>query len=396
MAGRYRTRFFKIHTLLGQLRGDPDDLKTLSKVQHLLLHELMLVEQQIRRNKKKARKLRAARSRKQVLKLGYHEARVPLLQQRAYVWRCFGDALAYLYIDKFTLKQVYFNTENTNPRPSAGFISGKAGLQQEIALLIAALDHNVPAILSDLTNTVRFGDVCVMSGGEPRLLEVKTSKKADRRGRRQRRAIEKIHNFLETDESSELRGLGTIRRVAAEAPDKEYSATLNECLTEATQKGRSVVSPERGLAYAALTARRAVVSEVMDAIDMKSPWIVMLNDAKSQGAWQPYLPFTTTISNTQHLWRFVRGSLIILVLVDLNVLGEIVQDHGFEVTSVEPDEGHLLEISGPGKDGMMKISTQFMARAAYEFTSLEWLIEAATGRLRDSIAIGDPQNDRPT
>ena len=53
----------------------------------------------------------------------------------AYNWRCFGDAVAFLFMDKFALKQTYYNTNNTNPKPDAGFIIGKTGLQLELSIL---------------------------------------------------------------------------------------------------------------------------------------------------------------------------------------------------------------------------------------------------------------------
>ena len=46
----------------------------------------------------------------------------------------------------------------------------------ELVLLDSALKHNVPALLVDLTNTIRHGDVCLMGESDPYLIEAKASK----------------------------------------------------------------------------------------------------------------------------------------------------------------------------------------------------------------------------
>lgn len=69
-----------------------------------------------------------------------------------------------------------------------------------------ALQQNVPALLVDLTNTLRHGDVCLMGRPILQLIEVKASAGLDRRGRRQRRDIEKLQSFFDSDEAHDLRG----------------------------------------------------------------------------------------------------------------------------------------------------------------------------------------------
>ena len=80
-------------------------------------------------------------------------------------------------MDKFALKHTLYSTENTNPKQDAGFIAGKEGLSNELAVIDDALEHNVPALLVDLTNTIRHGDICLMGAADPYLIEVKASKK---------------------------------------------------------------------------------------------------------------------------------------------------------------------------------------------------------------------------
>jgi len=51
-------------------------------------------------------------------------------------------------------------------------------------MLDLAMKHNVPALLADLTNSVRHGDICLMGGSDPYLLEVKALNKLVRQARK--------------------------------------------------------------------------------------------------------------------------------------------------------------------------------------------------------------------
>ena len=95
-------------------------------------------------------------------------------------------------MDKFALKHSFYSTKNTNAKQGAGFITVDEGLANELVMVDLALEHNVPALLVDLTNTIRHGDVCLMGESDPYLIEVKKSKKLNSRGRKQKRNLEKL------------------------------------------------------------------------------------------------------------------------------------------------------------------------------------------------------------
>jgi len=113
-----------------------------------------------------------------------------------YNFLCLGDSLAFLYIDRFALKQTFFNVQNANPKQSGGFISGKFGLVGELSLLTNAISSGVPAVLCDLTNVIRYGDICLLGANDPVPIEVKSSKKKDSRGKRQNKKLQALSNFL--------------------------------------------------------------------------------------------------------------------------------------------------------------------------------------------------------
>ncbi len=247
MIGYRKHSFARAHSLLQALRIDLEDLTTLKELQKLLLHEVMRAEGKIRELKTEQRAVRGTEGSTVKKRPSYFEKRIELFRQCAFIWRCFGDAIAFLYMDRFALKQSFYSTENTNAKQDAGFIIGNEGLANELLLLDSALVHAVPALLVDLTNTIRHGDICLMGGSDPCLIEVKTSKKLNRRGKKQKRSLKKLHAFYETDMVEGFRGFPVLRRRAAEVPELTYVDQINECIVEAQKDGHAVRNPERGL-----------------------------------------------------------------------------------------------------------------------------------------------------
>src|SRR6266851_2846868 len=219
MLGYRKHSYTLAHSLLQTLRINLQDLATLKELQKLLLREVIRAEKKIRELKTELRSMKGAACSAASVRSVYLKNRIEGFRQCTYIWRCFGDAIAFLYMDKFALKQCFYSTENTNPKQNAGFILGKEGLANELALLDSALEHNVPAVLVDLTNTIRHGDICLMGESDPYLIEVKASKNLNRRGKKQKRSLEKLHTFFETDKCEGLRGFPEARRQVSEIPE---------------------------------------------------------------------------------------------------------------------------------------------------------------------------------
>jgi len=141
MLGYRKKSFADAHAHLSKLRANLADFATLKALQQLLCREIV-------RTEKKIRDLKAER--KAVMKAGGQRAgrrssillgRIEKVRHCAYVWRCFGDAIAFLYMDKFALKQCYYSTKHAGAKQTAGFLSDKSGLATEIAWLEFALEQ---------------------------------------------------------------------------------------------------------------------------------------------------------------------------------------------------------------------------------------------------------------
>jgi hypothetical protein len=190
MLGYRKKSFARAHELLGTLRSNLEDMDTLKELQQLIAREIVRTEKkgrEVRGNLKAVQHNGGAASQKRA---GSLKSRLESIRQVAYIWRCFGDAIAFSYMDKFALKQCFYSAHSTNPKQGAGFLSDKLGLPAEIKFVEMALQQNVPAILTDITNTIRYGDVCLMGAPDPHLVEVKSSRNLDRRGKRQQRELE--------------------------------------------------------------------------------------------------------------------------------------------------------------------------------------------------------------
>ena len=228
--------------MLSTIRTEPADLETLFDFQKLLIAEITLAERRVRENKARSNAERGKRS-------AYFRKRAQAHRQAIYYWKVFGDAIAFLYCDRFALKHVYYNTHNGNVRQDGGFISGSTGFEQEFDALRRLVDGGCPCVLCDLTNTIRYGDICVMVKDDPILIEVKSSGTKNRRGARQLRNMKTLREFYETDVSHGLRGFPTVHRVATRSVPYSYDVDLNECIDESYERGYALKSPKPGVYY---------------------------------------------------------------------------------------------------------------------------------------------------
>jgi hypothetical protein len=396
MLGYRKRSFDRAHTLLQALRADPEDLARLRQLQQLLLHEIIRAEEKIRELKTELKLIRQTANKLNERRSSYLKNRIEGYRQCTYVWRCFGDAIAFLYVDKFALKHCFYSTENTNVKQAAGFIAGKEGLANELMQLEFALHHNVPALLVDLTNTIRHGDICLMGASDPYLIEVKTSKKLDHRGKKQKRSLEKLHSFYETDKSDGLRGVPEVRRRASGMPERTHVNQINECIIEAQKDGFAVRQPEDGLHYIVMTQNAPRADQVVSSLALKEPWAFFLNQAKSDRSWAPYLPFILTIEDKHHLWDFIRGALIIVVMVEVGRLCQIAIEHGYDVKFDRNDAEYPLRVGIPPADGMAGISAHILARIGMEFVSPEWLVLSSIETIRLGAPLREECGDRPS
>jgi len=380
---RRRKSFFKLVDQIRAVERDRDDLRAVRRINRLVIAEISRAEVSIQRYREAHRELtrelknsRPDRATSKAIRARIRRATERIVEQedQIFIWKCFGDALAFVYLDKFSIKHAYFEIDQLGVKRDAGQISGKDGLKMEIACLEAALQHNVPAVLCDITNVLRYGDVCLLGGSDPYLVEVKSSPRLSARGRRQTEKIGRLHSFLETDKAETFRGtFGTTVRATLGVPERTNVDALNACIADAQVKGHAVASPEAGLSYIAIYDGVGI-DEAFNKLTTRPANVFVLNGDKNDHAWCPFVPFVLTIRDSHRLLDFIEGRLSLIVTIDPEPMCRSMSGDGWTVR-YSPTGDYALHCFYPEEPAYVAVSRQFLFRAAYEFTSLSWIGE---------------------
>lgn len=135
-----RTSLIKLVLWTHTLQHDPSRLDLLLPMQvHLVAR--------IRRNEARLSRLKACRADLvRALKTGHPakehanalrgdlnqvEGAIGQAQRRLRMWRNFGDAIAHIYQNKYSLKHLCLDAETNHLKPSAGSLSGKTGFAND-------------------------------------------------------------------------------------------------------------------------------------------------------------------------------------------------------------------------------------------------------------------------
>ena len=385
MLGYRKKSFDEAWRLISVLRANRNALDDLKSIQILLIKEICRTEVKIKALRAKLKKDVERGSGDKAPERLAHEGRLASYRKLGYIWRCFGDAVAFLYMDRFAIKQTYYNIDNTKPKQGAGFIGDKAGLKIELLVLTTYLDEGTPALLVDLTNSIRHGDVCLMDSSDPYLIEVKSGGGNDTRASKQRRGIRLIHKFFENDEAAGLRGVASVRRIEYRTPPKFHLDVLNRCIEHAAEKGHCLCSPEPGLHYLATLSRKLDIHTLFGDLDIRRPWLFFLNEAKNQHSWSPYYPFILSIENKDRLYDFIHGDLTLTVIMDTHVLESIFRKLGFSAAFTD-DEIYPIRVSLLGTEGELMVSKHIMTRIGLDFASAEWIARLSVEGFTEHLA----------
>jgi hypothetical protein len=169
MIGYYKKHILALSDAISQIQSSPERVDQLKEFQTLLIGRILNSEKKIDGFKKRLndlkRELRSSRPTKEKAKaikkqIKFYQQRINDHKWMLFVWRCFGDAVVFLYLDKFAIKPFLYEFGSNVQKQRAGRLAGKEGLKAELSVAFDALAHGVPAILCDLTNCIRHGDIC--------------------------------------------------------------------------------------------------------------------------------------------------------------------------------------------------------------------------------------------
>ena len=88
-------------------------------------------------------------------------------------------------------------------------------------------------------------------------------------------------------------------------------------------------------------------------------------------------PFTLTILSRDHLWEFIRGNVVLFVVLELEQLCAIAKQKGYDATLGRgEDDAPAFRILVPEVEGYAGPSSFTLARIGMEFVSPNWLVIA--------------------
>lgn len=284
--------------------------------------------------------------------------------------------LAFCLFVEGSLKHMLYNTYDYEVKPQAGAILGKVGLRKEWSFLKLIISQKIPAVLSDLTNTIRHGDICVLVGPDPIPIEVKTSKNRNVRVERQIASLSALTQFLQTDVATNFRGLDQVARIEVPGTDETHSTVMSDCIASSRDTGFAAISPEAGLTYVCMRSVEAA-SALGDYIKPRTI-VTVLNEAKSEGQWMPYFPFVLSIRGKEDLYDFMNGDGTLMILLETDAVVAAFAARGLAATFVDhPNVTPVVTRPGsqPGKDPFSGVSTPYFARLFYEFGTIASLVD---------------------
>jgi hypothetical protein len=378
--------FKQVHVL----RGDPyGKRENCLEIQEGLIRRITYVEARSRKLKIVIKDLqkrlalrqnvRLSKAEAQTIKdkISYYQNKVDEYQLLLIIFRQIGDALAFIYFDKWDIKPLAF-------KQSPGFVSQKKGLKQEKANLRRIFALGRVALMNDLTNCLRYGDISVPKDGKIIIFEVKSSNRTNSRTQRQMDKIRIICDYLSKDETGHLYEMdGDFHRIPLHSHEIHHREKLNSIISTALKNGVGYEEVEEGLHY--LVSTGAIPNNLDSPKDeCLGPGIAFLiNEIKYNKTG--YYPFTLSILNSEALYQFYQDNLLITILVDFGIIKRKLGSRGIEMELLS-DENWFFKIrnieDSKGGKGYCMVARQFFSRLLCEFLSLDWFLEEIIYKLR--------------
>lgn len=103
--------------------------------------------------------------------------------------------------------------------------------------------------------------------------------------------------------------------------------------------------------------------------------LVMLNELKR--SWPPYFPFVLSIGDPDHLYQFLSGDYVLMVIVDFDVIVSKFDSLGFDARVI--DRADYVLALRRREDGLVAaVSRPMVFRLFVEFVSLDWFVKVQT------------------
>lgn len=286
-----------------------------------------------------------------------------------------SDGLVFSVLPKWDIKPL-------SSKETAGFISGKQGLKLELRILRGLLRKGEIALMNDITNCLRHGDITVPRTPAPAILEVKSGSAQNPRTRRQMAKAQEVAAYLSKDAWNNWQGTGlTLIRRPLERREQHHRRRLATLIRNAINRGAATSWPEPGLCYVSLG--RSSVTDVLRTEFPKfrePPLAYTLFPCSQHPSY--YYPLTLSIADSDAWWAVVSGVVSLVILIDPARVKALGRAHGLTIEQIHKSEWQWAVSRKDGSDeiGPLKISHQLFARVAREFLDLRWFMDEVVSR----------------
>ena len=293
------------------------------------------------------------------------------IEEYKFLISCFksiADGVAFTFMNKFDIKPQNF-------KETAGFMTGKEGLKMELKALRFSYKKGLVAILNDLTTVLKYNDLTIMTSKNYVSVEMKSSELNSPRIQRQKIKSEKLFNYLDKGETTELYGLeGNFIRKSMEIAEKNYSRKLNFLIDKTKKTGVAHALIEPGLIYFVCRFTDNIEKEldkVKEKYNLQKPLFHSLNSNKFPG--EGYYPFSLSLSTDNYL-DFLLEEFIVLIMLDFKNVEAVSLNKGFTAKYVE-DKQWVLEFYTSDGTKALVTSYHLLGRIFTEFVSPRYLFE---------------------
>lgn len=367
MLGRYRKTLTALFAKVHELQAEPMTKRMLA----LEIQEELLRLTRPGNDRDQAQRLKSA--------YAAEEKRQDRQRTLISTLRAIGDAVAFIYGDRWDLKKMVGKEE-------AGFITGKRGTRLERKALRGVFAMGGTAVLNDLTHTLRHGDITVFRPdiwppGKSKflLLEMKSGRGGSRqRLNRQTVAIRELLEYLETDKRQTK--AGEWRREALASEPKHHFEAVTRLAKTLSPGGCVREEVEPGLHYFLLDAGcdEDSYSSLLQ-LKIAKPELAQLVDVNNFKRLQcGYYPFPLCFNDPDVLYRFYNGSFVMFVLIEVSQINESIRQRGLHIRFSKKEDypWEIVAIEGKLQDEpMFYVSCHLIGRLAAEFVQLDWLVE---------------------
>lgn len=368
--------------LLHRVKADSTRLDLVLELQRHLIRCIARTEMRVLRLRRKrsspppnaGQRVAREHARARKARLSALREREEQLLHLLFLWRCFGDGIAFIYQSKYSLKHTYYDG-NYNVKPSAGFITEhgrlKRGFAREYRILCSGIKHNVPVVLCDLTNVIRYGDVCALGAEDTCCIEVKTSRNRNARTDRQVKLLQELTDFYANDGASVFRGIQNVQREATKTKEVDHRGVLNACIEVGLRTGWDTATPEPGLTYLACSVPDDAKFDQLGITPSTQAYLL-----SAQPDYLPSYPFTLSMEPVNSV-ALMQQAFCLMVFIELKEVKAAFARRGVKATMLM-DGTHSVQITKTPDNlimGVCRISEQMLGRVATEFLSIEWFAD---------------------